>query len=172
MWTGDQSDVFELWVNSVSGTATRVIHDTAITGTSFTATNDLADGDYFAWVRRRPASGPAGPWTSAYSFVITSAGIPGAAEITNIANANSGLPVFSWSAIENAARIELWCEWHHNECAPSDSRNAADWAQLYSRRDTASRNLSSVDTWSLGRQRRRRLECGCRFRGELTYWRC
>lgn len=106
-WTGDASATYELWVNAIGGTA-RVIHDTGVTGTSFTPTSDLADGDYRAWVRRRPASESAGAWSYAFEFTVGQRTIPGRGVIANVTGLDTARPTFDITAAENAVRYELW----------------------------------------------------------------
>lgn len=106
-WTGEAGLTYEIWVNAVGG-ASRVIHETAVSGTTFTATTQLSDGNYNAWVRERPADGPAGAWTDAFSFVVSASGGVGQAEILSVTGTDSGLPLVTWQAVSNAVRYELW----------------------------------------------------------------
>lgn len=103
-WTGP-AGTYELWVNQVGGAA-RVVHETAVDGFAFTPTSDLTDGRYRGWVRlRNPGEAP-GEWSTAFDFVVASAGVPGRGEITSVSDGTS--PTFSWNAIDNAVRYELW----------------------------------------------------------------
>lgn len=53
---------YELWVNKDGGTA-KAIHETAITGTTFTPTENMADGDYTWWVRSNYQNGQQSIWS-------------------------------------------------------------------------------------------------------------
>lgn len=106
-WTGDASATYELWVNAIGGAA-RIIHDTNVTGTSFTPTSDLADGDYRAWVRRRPAGESPGAWSYAFEFTVGQRTVPGQGVIANVSGLDTARPTFDITAAENAVRYELW----------------------------------------------------------------
>ncbi|MEZ6121955.1 MAG: peptidylprolyl isomerase [Planctomycetaceae bacterium] len=100
---GFAGSTYQLWVNQLS-TGQRVIFETGLSGTSFTATADLAVGSYRAWVREVPASGPASVWSAAFGFVVGSApDIPSLS--TSVA---SGIPTFTWTTVSGAVRYELW----------------------------------------------------------------
>ncbi len=104
-WTGNESDTHELWVNQIGGAA-RVIHETAITGTSFTPSFDLANATYKVWARKRPATGEAGTWSIPVQFIV---GVPpGSTQISSITDTDTARPTFAWSAAPNAVRYELW----------------------------------------------------------------
>lgn len=107
VWTGDANGTYELWVNAVGG-ATKVVHSTAVTGTTLTPDTDLADGRYRAWVRERPAAGAAGPWSSAFDFWVAATGVPKTPVISDVTGASTGTPTFSWGTVENGATFELW----------------------------------------------------------------
>lgn len=104
-WTAGVPGVaYELWVNQVGGTS-KVVFETGLTTTSYTATSDLAAGPYVAWVRQLPASGPALPWSSVYRFEVG----PSTTPATPVLTVNtSGQTSFTWAAVTNAARYELW----------------------------------------------------------------
>lgn len=107
VWTGDAGKTYELWVNASGGTATKVIHETSVSGASFTPGTDLDPGHYRAWVRERPTAGSPGPWSDAYSFAI-STGAPNKGEIAAVSDAAAGQPRFEWSTLQNADHYELW----------------------------------------------------------------
>jgi hypothetical protein len=64
---------YQLWVQNENGV---LINQSAITGTSFTPDNDLADGVYSAWVRQLPANGQPLPWSSRYQFAVGQSSLP------------------------------------------------------------------------------------------------
>lgn len=103
-WKGP-AGTYELWVNQVGGAA-RVIHETAIEGLTHTPAADLGDGRYRGWVRLRNPGQTPGNWSAAFEFVVASSGVPGRGEITSVSDGTS--PTFTWNAIENAVRYELW----------------------------------------------------------------
>ncbi|MEZ6063427.1 MAG: peptidylprolyl isomerase [Planctomycetaceae bacterium] len=104
-WTGDASATYELWVNQIGGAA-RVIHETAITGTSFTPSTDLVNAPYKAWARKRPATGDPGTWSEPFQFTV---GVPpGSTQISDVTGTNTARPTFIWSAAAGAVRYELW----------------------------------------------------------------
>ena len=62
---------YEIWVNSISGTATRVVNETNLTDLQYSATTDLAQGQYRVWIRAFNSGGVAGPWSAAVNFTLT-----------------------------------------------------------------------------------------------------
>ncbi|MEO2013533.1 MAG: peptidylprolyl isomerase [Fuerstiella sp.] len=106
-WTsGGAGATYELWVNQINGTA-RVIHEAALTATAFTATTDLPEGDYRAWIRVTPSGGVPLSWSAAFDFGIGAGTTPGAAEVTAV-TADTARPTISWAVAANAVRYELW----------------------------------------------------------------
>lgn len=70
-WTAaDNADRYEVWVNHIGGEP-RVIHVTNATGTSFSALQDLQDGNYRVWIRAFNSDNVAGTWSSAFNFAVT-----------------------------------------------------------------------------------------------------
>ncbi|MCP4788158.1 MAG: hypothetical protein GY903_13130 [Fuerstiella sp.] len=107
-WTsGGAGATYELWVNQINGTA-RVIHEAALTATSFTAATDLSDGDYRAWIRVTPSGGVALRWSDAFDFSIGAGTNPGTTEVTTVTGADTARPTISWAVAANAVRYELW----------------------------------------------------------------
>ena len=105
-WLGEATGTYELWVNAIGGAA-KVIHNTAISGTTFTHSEDLADGRYRAWARLRPVQGDPGPWSVAYDFTVAAGGLPGQPQINDVSGGTQR-PRFQWGAVENGATFELW----------------------------------------------------------------
>ena len=106
-WTGDGSATYEVWVNQVGGTA-RVVHETAVSGTSFVPVSDLPSGTYRAWVRQRAISDAAGPWSQAFDFTLTLNDLPGRVQISGVTATDTARPVFTWTAASNTVRYEIW----------------------------------------------------------------
>ncbi|APZ92509.1 peptidylprolyl isomerase [Fuerstiella marisgermanici] len=104
-WAGGDDDTYELWVNQIGGTV-RVIHDEGVTGNSYFPTTDLANGNYRAWVRHRPAASDGGPWSAAFEFTVATA--PSTIQITDVTGTDSLRPTLSWPAANLGVRYELW----------------------------------------------------------------
>ena len=62
---------YEIWVNDVTTTATRVIRDNSITELEYTAVVDLPAGNYRVWLRAFNSGGIASAWSEAVDFVLT-----------------------------------------------------------------------------------------------------
>ena len=83
---------YELWVNGTS--QDRVIHQTALTQTSFTPQFGLADGAYVSWVRAFNASGVLGDWSAPFTFSLAQGTT---AELTDpVAGSTNTTPTFGW----------------------------------------------------------------------------
>ena len=107
-WTsGGVGAAYELWVNRIGGAA-RVIHEAALTTTSFEVTSDLSDGDYRAWIRATPSGGAPGGWSEAFDFTVGVGTNPGATEVTTVTGTDTPRPTIFWTAAANAVRYELW----------------------------------------------------------------
>ncbi|MEO1980041.1 MAG: peptidylprolyl isomerase [Fuerstiella sp.] len=107
-WTsGGAGATYELWVNQINGTA-RVIHEAALTATSFTATSDLPEGDYRAWIRVTPSGGVPLRWSDAFDFTVGAGTDPGTTEVTSVTGADTARPAIFWAVAANAVRYELW----------------------------------------------------------------
>ncbi len=85
-----------------------MIHEAALTATSFTAATDLSDGDYRAWIRVTPSGGVALRWSDAFDFSIGAGTNPGTTEVTTVTGADTARPTISWAVAANAVRYELW----------------------------------------------------------------
>ncbi|MEJ7592704.1 MAG: hypothetical protein WKF77_14235 [Planctomycetaceae bacterium] len=107
-WIGDaNSSNFTLWVNNAT-TQTRIIYRTAYAGTVYVHFDPLPDGVYRAWVKATNAVGESGAWSEFVEFTIDSP-IPNAPKITApIAVTTSVNPRIVWTAVEGAARYDLW----------------------------------------------------------------
>ncbi|MFN8708661.1 MAG: fibronectin type III domain-containing protein, partial [Planctomyces sp.] len=68
---------YELWVNRIDVSLSKVIFDTNLTGTSFTSLSSLtAGGQYRAWVRAVSATGEFGAWSTGLNFTVASVVVP------------------------------------------------------------------------------------------------
>jgi subtilisin family serine protease/subtilisin-like proprotein convertase family protein len=76
VWTGlSGTERYELWVTHLNSN-TRVIYLTNLTGTSFTAVNPLAAGNYRVWVRAVSAMGETTAWSTDVRFSVASVDSP------------------------------------------------------------------------------------------------
>lgn len=101
---------YQLWVQNENGV---LINQSAITGTSFTPDNDLADGVYSAWVRQLPANGQPLPWSSRYQFAVGQSSLPEVPVLGFTPSLNGDAvedrrAIFTWDAAANATRYELF----------------------------------------------------------------
>lgn len=98
---------YDLWVNQVGGT-TRIIREQTLTGTSFTATTDLPNGEYKAWLRAYNPLG-AGSWTSGLTFTVGAPpATPDAPTVGVITEAGGRRAQFDWPSVSGAVTYELW----------------------------------------------------------------
>ncbi len=87
---------FELWVDRiVSNVATRVIYETNLTTTSFTAASNLAAGNYRVWVRAVSGMGVTTAWSTPVSFSVTAGNL--VSGLTTDADDDGGVFVASLS---------------------------------------------------------------------------
>ncbi|MEQ9409256.1 MAG: GEVED domain-containing protein [Fuerstiella sp.] len=83
---------YELWVNATG--QDRVIHQTGLTGTSFTPSSGLAADTYTAWVRAYSGAAAISAWSPAFTFVL---GTSTTSVLTDpIATSSNTLPTFGW----------------------------------------------------------------------------
>ncbi len=97
---------YELSVFNQTTNTHFVIHETALTATSFTPATALPSGRYQFWLRTQSADGLWGDWSGGTSF---SVGIPEVPVLIGpTGNTSGATPTFSWNAAAGAARYELW----------------------------------------------------------------
>ena len=98
---------YELWVNHV-GVQNAIIRETSLTTNSFTPAQDLADGQYRAWVRTKNESG-ASDWSAAFNFTI-GLQAPSAVSITSPSESvsNETRPLIEWTESDGATEYDLW----------------------------------------------------------------
>ena len=107
-WTsGGAGATYELWVNQVNGIS-QVIHEAALTTTSYTATGDLPDGDYRAWIRATPSGGVPLAWSDAFDFTVGAGTNAGTTAVTNVKGTDTARPTIFWGTAANAVHYELW----------------------------------------------------------------
>ncbi len=97
---------YELSVYSRTTNAHNVIHETALTGTSFTPATALPSGRYQFWLRTQSADGLWGDWSSGTDFSVNIPTIPVLLGPTG--DITDTTPTFSWEAATGAVRYELW----------------------------------------------------------------
>jgi subtilisin-like proprotein convertase family protein len=99
---------YELWVNNMTTGQKRVINRagaTALTTTSYVATENLPSGTYQIWVRGLNASGESGLWSLPTTHtvlaqpVITQPSVSGTFDTT---------PIFAWTAVISATSYDLY----------------------------------------------------------------
>jgi predicted phage tail protein len=108
---------YELWVNNISTGASQVIHQTAITATSFAATTALPVGTYAVWLRSINTAGQPGPWSAPSVFNLT-------ALLTPTLSSGSGelattQPTFIWGTVPGATNYEVWVNNNANPQTPA-----------------------------------------------------
>ena len=96
---------YELSVYNQTTSTHNVIHETNLTGTSFTPAA-MASGRYQYWMRTQSAAGLWGAWSVATNFSVGIPEIP--AIIGPTGTTTDTTPTFSWNATAGAARYELW----------------------------------------------------------------
>jgi uncharacterized delta-60 repeat protein len=96
---------YDLWIDNLTTGASQVIRQQNIAGTSFTPTSNLPFGSYRAWVRSISDAGVASAWSVATDFRSATPAITG--PVGTSANAT---PTITWSAVDGAARYDLWLD--------------------------------------------------------------
>lgn len=105
-WTAPVPDgTYHLWVNQVGGQS-GIINERDLTTASFTPSSDLASGPYIAWVRQVSANGVPLAWSTAFSFEVGASTKP-TQPVLSVEEVGGG-QTFSWQAVTNAVRYELW----------------------------------------------------------------
>ena len=77
---------------------------TGLAGTTWKPTSPLPNGYYRWWVRGLPAAGTAGSWSNSQDF--TTGGKPILLGVP--ATTTDRTPAFTWTAVQGAARYEIW----------------------------------------------------------------
>ena len=71
VWTKDSAaTTTEIWINH-NGVTNRLVHETNLTGTSYTSPLTFAAGNYTIWIRSRNTAGLFSAWSSAVRLEIT-----------------------------------------------------------------------------------------------------
>jgi len=105
-WMADpQATRFDLWIDNLSTGQSQMIRQKNMTADFFTPANPLPVGSYKAWVRAFGDSGSLGGWSAPMVFTIIP---PAPPTLTGPAADSSTTPTFSWSAVADAARYDLW----------------------------------------------------------------
>ncbi|MCP4172988.1 MAG: S8 family serine peptidase [Fuerstiella sp.] len=114
-WTAvNNGETYELWVNHLDSGTNRIIHETTLEGTSFTATTDLPQGNYRAWVRGFNKAGEVGEWSSVYKFFVD-VPTPAKPTITQpvrnaVGSVETLTPTIVWTTPDPDARYHLQFE--------------------------------------------------------------
>ncbi len=106
-WSSVGAPRYELWVDQVGGT-NRIIHQTALTTTSFTPATALPNGTYRVWVRGLALDGESGLWSDVRTFQMDFR--VGPITITPVGITTDTTPTFSWQAVEGVASYDLWVD--------------------------------------------------------------
>lgn len=96
---------YDLWVDSLSTGASQIIRQVNVQGTSFTPGANLPFGSYRVWVRSVSDGGIFSAWSAAVDFRTTTPAITGPT-----GNASSATPTITWTAIDGAAKYDLWVD--------------------------------------------------------------
>jgi hypothetical protein len=94
---------YEVLVQNRQTNAT-VANPTGVTGTTWSPSVPMADGEYRWFVRAYGPAGIVGAWSEVRSLNVGGKPIL----LTPPGQASSRTPLFSWSAVQNAVRYELW----------------------------------------------------------------
>lgn len=99
---------YELWVNNLTTGQLQVINRagaTALTTTSYVATENLPSGTYKIWVRGLNASGEAGLWSLPTTHTVLAQPV-----ITQpvVSGTFDSTPTFAWTAVTGATSYDLW----------------------------------------------------------------
>ena len=96
---------YDLWVDNLTTGASPVIRQMSLATNSFDVTTPLSSGQYRVWVRAFNTNGAASPWSKSLDFVV---GIP--TVTAPIGGGQTTTPTFSWMAVPNAVRYDLWVD--------------------------------------------------------------
>ena len=100
------ADHYDIWVKDQ--TTQQVLQNTNVTGTTWTPTSSLNNGDNYIWsVQGVDSSGNPGPWSSALTFGVTNLAAP---TLLGPSGAAAPQPVFSWSAVAGADHYDIWVQ--------------------------------------------------------------
>ena len=70
-WTQDSAaDVTEIWINH-DGVTNRIVHETAVSGSSFTPSFNFAPGNYTVWIRSGSLNGLLSAWSRSQKLEVT-----------------------------------------------------------------------------------------------------
>ncbi|MCA9049197.1 MAG: S8 family serine peptidase, partial [Planctomycetaceae bacterium] len=111
-WTAVPDGItYELWVNHLDTRTARIVHETALTGESYTVTDALPQGSYKAWVRARNSAGEPSEWSAAFAFVVD-VPTPTVPVITgptpnSVGSIEDTTPTITWTAVAAAATYDL-----------------------------------------------------------------
>jgi uncharacterized delta-60 repeat protein len=96
---------YDLWIDNLTTGASQVVRQQNLAGTSFTPSANLAFGSYRMWIRAFNGAGTPGSWSAGVDFRIAAPTLTGL-----VGTASFGMPTITWSAIDGAARYDLWVD--------------------------------------------------------------
>jgi small neutral amino acid transporter SnatA (MarC family) len=107
-WTAaDQADHYDIWVDNVTTGQGQVLRNQHATGTSWTPSTPLVEGDaYRWWIRGVSSSGATSPWSQATNFSVVPLATPVVSGPSG--SASDATPTFAWSAVDQADHYDLW----------------------------------------------------------------
>lgn len=114
-WTEvERATHYDLWVNNDTTGQVQIIRQKTLGTNSYTATNNLPQGNYRAWVRGVNSAGEVGTWSSAYSFTVDDP-IPSVPVITapqpNTAGAvEDDTPTIAWTGEVAGEYYDVWID--------------------------------------------------------------
>jgi hypothetical protein len=99
---------YDLWVNNTTTGQIEIIRQQTLATNSFTPVAPLPVGIYTAWVEAFDNTNQTRGWSATYFFTITPPAAP--AQLAPSGSISNSLPTFSWGAVANAVRYELWVD--------------------------------------------------------------
>ncbi|MCA9064833.1 MAG: proprotein convertase P-domain-containing protein [Planctomycetaceae bacterium] len=100
---------YDVWIDDISNDIYQIIRNPAVTGTSFTPSEQLGVGRYRVWVRAYDSLERPGFWSVPRQFRVDTAPVINAPQ-TSAVEVSGTFPRISWSAIANTAHYDLWID--------------------------------------------------------------
>jgi hypothetical protein len=97
---------YELWVNDLTASQSKVLDVQNISGTTYTPSTPLTLGDTYEWWVRANLTGGTSPWSGGTVFSI--AALPAPTLIAPGGNISDRMPTFSWTAVAGADHYDWW----------------------------------------------------------------
>ncbi|MEZ6126184.1 MAG: GEVED domain-containing protein [Planctomycetaceae bacterium] len=103
---------YQLYIAPATTPGTPLLNLSGLTSTSYQLSTALPNGSYVAWVRATSNAGTKSPWslTTQGQFTISGSTVPSVdrVEIDPIATSNDRTPTFTWTAVANVAKYDLF----------------------------------------------------------------